>query len=174
MYYKKLKGEKVYLSPADIANEIPYMTRWLNEDEDLVYQNGFYRSLFNEDKVRDLLNKWNEGPYMFSIINEDDIFMGHVSLFNITDNSVTLGIYIASEFRNKGYGTEAIKLISDYIFDELNKRSIHLEAFSYNTKGIKFYQKLGFKACGIWHEERYAHGKYHDVVMMEYLRKDRI
>lgn len=174
MYYKRLLGNNVYLSPADIENELSSMTKWLNEDEDLIYQNGFYRSLFSEDKTRELLAKWHEGPYMFSIIRrQDDVFMGHISLFNINTYSVTLGIYMASEYRANGYGTEAMRLVMDYIFDELDIDNIHLEVFSYNTKGINFYKKLGFRLCGIWHDERYCRGQYHDVIMMEYQRKDR-
>ena len=171
MYYKKLKGEKVYLSPVDITNETPLMTKWLNEDEDLVYQNGFYRSVFNEDKTKALLEKWNEGPYMFSIVTNDDEFIGHISLFNMTTYSVTLGIYIASEYRHHGYGTEAMKLIKDYIFNELGYKNIHLEVFSYNKRAIKFYLALGYEICGIWHDERYAHGEYHDIILMEMRNK---
>lgn len=174
MYYKKLVGKRVYLSPADIDNEVKFMTKWLNEDEDLIYQNGFYRSLLGEGKVKEMLEKWNEGPYMFSIINENDEFMGHVSLFNTNGRSLTLGIYLADEFRSKGYGSEAMRLVCDYVFDELGYENIHLEVFSYNTGAIKFYKRAGFKICGVWHNERYAHGRLHDVIMMEYLKQDHL
>ena len=170
MYYRRLLGKKLYLSPADITNEYQTMTRWLNEDSDLIYQNDFYKRLLGEDKTRELLEKWNSGPYMFSIVREeDDVFMGHVSLFNISQHSVTLGIYLGPEYRAKGYGTEAIELIKKHVFDDLGYLSIHIEVLSYNTRAIKFYESLGFVICGTWHKERYASGKYHDVILMEYL-----
>ena len=40
MYYKKIKGKRVYLSPADIDNEAVILTKWFNEDED-----GFCNSI---------------------------------------------------------------------------------------------------------------------------------
>ena len=172
MYYRRLKGENLYLSPADIANEYHTMTKWLNEDRDLIYQNDFYRRLLGEDKTKEMLEKWNAGPYMFSIVrDEDDVFMGHVSLFNIAQHSVTLGIYLGPEYRAKGYGKEAMELIKKYIFDDLGYCSIHIEVLSYNTRAIKFYENLGFVICGTWHQERYAGGKYHDIILMEYLKQ---
>ena len=172
MYYRRLVGEKLYLSPADISNEYKTMTRWLNEDHDLIYQNDFYRRLLGEDKTKEMLENWSTGPYMFSVVrDEDDAFMGHVSLFNINQHSVTLGIYLGPEYRAKGYGKEAINLIKNYIFDDLGYRSIHIEVLSYNKRAIKFYKSLGFVICGIWHQERYAGGKYYDIILMEYLKE---
>ena len=55
MYYKKIVGERLYLSPVDIDNEVKTMTRWMNEDQDIAYFNGFYGSLLGEDKVRERL-----------------------------------------------------------------------------------------------------------------------
>ena len=72
MYYKKIKGKRVYLSPSDIDNEAVILTKWFNEDEDIASNNGFERGLLGIEKVREKLEKWNEGPYLFSIINNDN------------------------------------------------------------------------------------------------------
>ena len=56
----------------------------MNEDEELAIYNGFYGSLVGEEKVKEMLLKWNEGPFLFSIINlETNEFMGQVSFFGI-------------------------------------------------------------------------------------------
>ena len=175
MYYKKIVGERLYLSPVDIDNEVKTMTRWMNEDQDIAYFNGFYGSLLGEDKVRERLMKWNEGPFMFSIINlETDEFMGHISMFNMGPHelSSTMGIYIGEAYRNKGYGKEAIKLVIDYLFNTQRYNAIHLEVFGYNIKAQEVYKNLGFKECGRWHKVLYHLGEYHDVIMMELLKED--
>ena len=60
MYYKKIVGNNISLSPSDIEHEIPIMTKWLNEDEDIPNNNHFYVSLLGVNKVKELLEKWNE------------------------------------------------------------------------------------------------------------------
>ena len=175
MYYKKLIGEHLYLSPIDIENEVKPMTEWLNEDKDIAYFNSFYGSLLGEEKVREMMNKWNEGPFIFSIVSKDEnLFMGHVSLFGIDSHEqfATMGIYLGKEYRHHGYGQEAIHLLLKYVFDFQRFNAIHLEVFSFNENAIKAYQKLGFKECGRWHKVKYHQGENHDVVMMELLKED--
>lgn len=175
MYYKKLIGEKIYLSPMDIENESKIMTKWVNEDQEVAYFNGFYGSLLGEEKVKEMLNKWNEGPFSFSIVSLDkNEFVGHISLFGMDSHEqyATMGIYIGKEYRQKGYGKEAIQLLIDYAFTTQRFNAIHLEVYAYNTNAYQAYKKLGFVECGRWHQVRYHEGRSQDVILMELLRED--
>ena len=175
MYYKKIVGQHLYLSPMDIENEAEIMTRWLNEDRDIAYFNGFYGSLMGKDKISDMMSRWNEGPFVFSIVSlEDKSFMGHISLFNIASHElyVTMGIYLGEQYRHKGYGSEAIKLLCDYIFDTQRFNAIHLEVFGFNAHAVNAYKKAGFVECGRWHKALYHLGEYHDIILMELLKDD--
>lgn len=175
MYYKKLVGEHLYLSPIDLENEVKLMTKWLNEDEDIAYNNGFYGSLLGEEKIQNMMSKWNEGPFIFSIVNlKDDSFMGHVSLFDFGPHEqfATMGIYLGKEYRHQGLGQEAIRLLIQYVFATLRLNAIHLEVFSFNSHAIRSYEKMGFKECGRWHKALYHQGKSHDLIMMELLREN--
>lgn len=173
MYYKKIVGEHLYLSPIDLEHEVKIMTQWLNEDEDIAHYNGFYHSLLGEEKVREMMQKWNEGPYTFAMVSKvDDTFMGHITLFNLDSKMTygTMGIYLGKEFRGQGFSKEAIQLLKDYAFDYVGLKAIHLEVFGYNHKAYEVYQKLGFKECGRWHKVRYFNGEDHDVILMECLK----
>ena len=173
MYYRKIEGEKIYLSPMDKNNEIPLLTKCFNEDEAIAYNNGFISSISNEENISETVDKWNESGMIFSIINkETDEFMGHVSFFGADNNKtfITMGIYIAEEYRGNGYGLEAIKLSTEYMFRFHVYRSIHLEVFSYNEGAYRLYQKAGFKECGRFHNSRYFNGKFYDIILMEMLK----
>ncbi len=175
MYYKKLVGEHVYLSPVDIDNETKILTNWMNEDEELAIYNGFYGSLLGEEKVREMLLKWNEGPFLFSIVNkETNEFMGQVSYFGMDSHEqyITVGIFLGKEYRNKGYGKEAMNLSIDYLFNTQRFNAIHLEVFSYNQNAYEMYKKMGFVECGRWHKVRFHEGKSQDVILMELLREE--
>lgn len=52
------------------------------------------------------------------------------------------------ENRNKGYGTETLKLLISYGFDYLNLNNIMLSVYSFNGNAISCYKKVGFKEIG--------------------------
>ena len=175
MYYKKIIGDHLYLSPMDIDHEADIMTKWLNEDQDIAFNNGFYGSLLGKEKIVEMMNKWNEGPFSFSIVSFDkNEFMGHISLFGMDahEQYATMGIYLGKEYRRHGYGKEAIQLLVNYAFNTQRYNAIHLEVFGFNTHAVETYKKLGFVECGRWHKAKYHLGEYHDVILMELLKQD--
>ena len=48
MYYKRLIGTNIYLSPSDKENEKNILIKWFNEDTDIINNNNFSRLLVSE------------------------------------------------------------------------------------------------------------------------------
>ena len=85
----------------------------------------------------------------------------------------TVGIYIGDkDFRGKGYGTEAMKLLIEFIFSEMNINRIQLFVFSFNERAIKSYKKNGFVEEGRLKQSIFRNGKYYDEIIMGLLRED--
>lgn len=72
----------------------------------------------------------------------------------------------------KGYGTEATALMLDYGFTILGLHNILLRVFSYNQRGIRAYQRAGFREIGRRREAHRFGGRAYDVVMMDCLATD--
>ena len=78
---------------------------------------------------------------------EDDKPIGHVILLRIDHrNSDTwVGIGMGEpDYRGKGYGTDAMKVILRYAFQELNMHRVSLDAARANAWAIRSYEKCGF------------------------------
>nr|WP_206076217.1 GNAT family protein [Marinitoga lauensis] len=73
---------------------------------------------------------------------------------------------------NNGYGTEAMKLLVNFIFDEMNINKVKLHVFSFNKRAIRSYEKVGFKVEGVLREQIFREGKYHDEIIMGILRRE--
>lgn len=104
------------------------------------------------EKEKEFLEKHIADEATFNIVtlNEDKL-IGSISLENIdhTNRRATLGIFIGDrEEREKGYGTEAIRLILDYGFNYLNLNNINLDVMEFNDRAIACYKKCGFKEIG--------------------------
>ena len=80
---------------------------------------------------------------------DDDRIIGEIGLDGIrwTHGDCFVGIGLGErEFWGKGYGTDAMKIILRYAFTELNLRRVTLDVFEYNPRGVRSYEKVGFRA----------------------------
>ena len=173
-YFKKIIGERVYLSPINIDDAEVY-TKWLN-DYDVSGNLNNYRmmiSLSGEKKILEELVI--EGHNYAIILAKDNTLIGNVGLMAIDNiNRVaTVGLFIGeSENRGKGYGSEALRLILDFGFKTLNLHNIMLNVNSDNEQGIACYKKVGFNEFGRRKDAVYKNGKYIDLLYMEILDSD--
>ncbi|EPD51047.1 GNAT family protein [Paenisporosarcina sp. FSL H8-0542] len=76
-----------------------------------------------------------------------------------------LSIALGPEFHGKGFGKEAMQLLMNYGFNELNLHRLQLTVFGYNVGAIKLYESLGFKPEGTFREFLQRNGKRHDMYL---------
>src|SRR5690554_2899112 len=74
------------------------------------------------------------------------------------------------EVWGKGYGSEAMKLLLDFGFLEMNLHRISLRVFSFNGGAIKLYEELGFQQEGRAREAIFRDGVWHDIIHMAILQ----
>ncbi len=148
----------------------------------------------NDPEVKRLLNpnipylitleeeqKWVDGQssfkdtYNFAIETiEGNKYIGGCGINNIDwKNSVAVvGIMIGDKnYWGKGYGTDAMKTLVRFIFEQMNIHKIKLNVFSYNERAIKSYEKCGFRIEGKLLQEIYRDGKYYDDIIMGLIRE---
>lgn len=84
-----------------------------------------------------------------------------------------LGIVIGKkEEHGKGYGTEALKLVCDFAFNQLRLNRVELICWDFNAKGRRAYEKVGFVQEGVRRSKRYRNGMFHDEICYGLLKKD--
>jgi RimJ/RimL family protein N-acetyltransferase len=76
------------------------------------------------------------------------------------------------KYRNNGYGRDAIEVLLEYCFTELNLNRIWLITYVYNQEAIRFYEKSGFSKEGLLRQIQFTKGEYHDGVILAILKKD--
>ena len=171
-YFKKIVGERLYLSPMNVEDAETYVN-WLS-DRKVTDNLGMTSSVVRVPGEKEYIESKKNNDYDFSIVLNDDTIIGNISLMHVdlVSGKATLGIFIGDEEnRNKGYGTEAIKLLVDYGFNILRLHNIDLNVFDFNEGAIKSYKKAGFKEYGRRHESYFLDGKYHDEISMEIINE---
>lgn len=105
-------------------------------------------------------SKLKENSIIFSMIEkETNKFIGNIEIMRINNNIGEMGIAITPNQQNKHFGQEAIKRFIEYSFNDLGLDGLELNVFSFNSRGIRCYEKVGFIKDG--------HGKTDDEIHMK-------
>ncbi len=91
--------------------------------------------------------------------------LGTIDLFNFQPISrrVTVGIIINERQRRKGFATEALDLIINYCFDQLNLHQINAGILENNLPSIRLFESKGFILTGQQKDWVRASGKWLDL-----------
>lgn len=101
--------------------------------------------------------------------------IGFVALFDIKypNASAMFALGIGDpDFRGRGYGGEALRLMLDYAFDELNMYRVGLRVMAYNEAAIKVYEKIGFTREGTQRGAVWREGLRYDIYFYGILRDE--
>ena len=94
--------------------------------------------------------------------------IGNCVYYNVdrAKGEVELGIMIGEhDCWDKGYGTDAVNTLVDYLFQELWLQRIHLKTLDWNGRAQRCFLKCGFAPCG----QRVENGNH--FLLMELKRK---
>lgn len=158
--------------------DIPIRINYINDPEickNLTPDIPYPVTLHEEEKWFQSINTLSDS-YKFAIETlEDKQFIGGCSINGVDwKNSVaTVGIFIGDkDYRGKGYGSDAMRVLMDFIFMQMNINKIRLTVYSYNESAIKCYERCGYKIEGTLRQEIYRDGKYYDKLYMGLLKAE--
>jgi RimJ/RimL family protein N-acetyltransferase len=104
--------------------------------------------------------------HSFAIETLDGKHIGNCVYYNETKEEAELGIMIGNrDYWDKGYGTDALATLIDYIFLKTNLKRLYLKTLDWNHRAQKCFQKCGFTPYGHLLKDG------HNFVLMELHRK---
>lgn len=101
-------------------------------------------------------------------ITHDGILVGIIGLsdFNRIDRNAHVGYWISGEHRNRGFASEALRLICGYARDDLNLVRLHTKVMDINTASLRVLMKNGFKVEGYEQKSFFQEGTFHDMFLL--------
>ena len=85
--------------------------------------------------------------------------------------SLAVGIYDPARL-GKGLGTETVRLVLAYAFEDLGLHRIGIRVLAFNTRAIRCYAKCGFVIEGREREAALVGGERYDDVIMGLLARE--
>ena len=168
-------GERICLRPVEIE-EGPQFQGWLNNPENHQYLQRF-RPLDGVEERRwlETLHERKEDHVFGIALREGQRLIGNCGLHGATlpNRTAQLGILIGvPECQGKGFGAEAIRLLLDYGFATLGLHRIALHVYANNRRGIRCYEKCGFRHEGTLREARWWGAQWWDILEYAILEQE--
>lgn len=176
MNAEKFTGKLVRLAALDIEKVPEIWARWNRDSEYQQLLDWGPSKIYTMSQIKEWLEKSGSRSCCFSIHSlEDDQVIGFVELdgLNFTGGDGWVGIGIGErDFWGKGYGTDAMRVLLRFAFEELNLNRVSLNVFEYNERAIKSYQKIGFQIEGRQRQALNRFDRRWDLIYMGILRSE--
>lgn len=176
-------GERIRFRAPE-RDDLPLFVGWLNDPEvrhgiamflpmSLVSEEAWFENMLKHPATEQVLVIEARSPDPQG--QERWTTIGTCSFMDIDwrSRNAEFGILIGEKsYWNKGFGTEAVKLLVRHGFQTLNLHRIWLRVFATNPRAIKAYEKAGFTHEGTQRQAEYIDGAYVDVLLMSILRPE--
>jgi len=163
-----LEGKLVRLRAREPEDE-PYYHRWINDPEVSRYLAARYP--FSHAQEREFIaTPPGYSHFVAAVVTlAEGRLIGDVELRHVQpeNRSAELGIMIGErEYRGRGYGTDTMRTLCRFAFEQMNLHRIELFVFADHQQAISVYERVGFRVEGRRRDAIYKHGRYHDMLVM--------
>ncbi len=134
-------------------NELEYRRHLISDNETMNYNIGYgydgtgcyYQTI---EQVKEWYKNWNNGTdnyYAYIIRKDDNIPIGEVDIhWSGYCQKHIIGIVIEAKYCGKGYAEEALSLLCNVAFEELNLDKIYDDFPATRIAAEKLFSKVGF------------------------------
>ena len=170
----KLKGNLCFLRALE-PRDLEFLYKIENDTS--VWEISGTTAPYSKHILKQYLNNAHKDIYeakqlRLVICDYDDRAIGLIDLFDFDpkNHRAGLGVIILAEGdRNKGVGTEAISLVTDYAFSILELHQVYANVMAGNKASIHLFTKLGFARVGTKRHWIYSNGEFKDEILFQKL-----
>lgn len=155
-----------------------FMLEWMHDPD---IQKNFRRNMLNYriENVKEFIKKAEIEPVNgrsihFAVVDENDEYLGTVSLKDYDDQSkcAEYAISLRKKAQGRGIGKKATEDILKYAFETCGMSRVFLNVLAENQRAIKLYEKCGFVYEGTFRKHLFLNGRFVDLNWYGILREE--
>ncbi|MCF8009359.1 MAG: GNAT family N-acetyltransferase [Halanaerobiales bacterium] len=169
-------GNKIMLREYK-QDDLNNIMAWINDPETVKFLSDTFLYPQSKSQVQGFLDQAMSKDWKGFVISDRETgdYIGQIDYIKIDHKNrygeIALVIGDPNN-RSKGIGREAMELMINFGFEQLNLNRIELSCYDYNKRAIKLYKNLGFKEEGVRRKRRYYNNKYNDELKFSLLREE--
>jgi ribosomal-protein-alanine N-acetyltransferase len=169
LVFEMLEGESIRLK--------------LGDKEDLDFFVGFWNNLNYYGDCEPVMEQMTKAEAekrfadtskkaTFIVQKKDGTAIGLMVYFGQSSGSITIGYAIEPIEHGKGYGTEALQLMVDYLFLAKEIHRVQANTDPENKVSQRILEKVGFKKEGVSRKSSFVRGHWRDECHYSILREE--
>jgi ribosomal-protein-alanine N-acetyltransferase len=166
-----LEGKNVNLRIME-KEDLPLLAEWFNRPE----VSGEYTPLrqMSKTEAEKIVESPNERkPFIIEKKDGNKIgFITHFYVLHIAGRQLEIGYSLVPNERGKGYCSEAVKIMVDYLFLSKDIGRIQAQTDPRNVASQKVLEKVGFKKEGTLRRNFFMRGEWRDAYIYSILREE--
>jgi len=176
-----LAGDRVVLRPFDVSQDIGAIREMLQDPDALKLTGGIHdpgeQARWDDAadaRCREWYDSSKDQPDRLDLAiadQENGRCVGEV-VFNewsAAGNCCNFRVMMGPGGRDRGLGTEAIRMFIGYGFEQLGLRRISLDVLAFNPRARRVYEKVGFVTEGVLREQHRWREEWIDDILMSIL-----
>jgi RimJ/RimL family protein N-acetyltransferase len=162
-----LEGQLVNLKVVE-KDDLPLLADWSNN---LEFFSDMWFPQMSKKEWEKRYDSFTADTKWFFIEKKDGMKIGTVFHF-LNGNYMEIGYILAPNERKRGYGSEAVRIIVDYLF--LSKELVRVQAITGvdNFASCRVLEKAGFTKEGIMRKSGFIRGEWKDGCLYSILREE--
>ncbi|MBB6730274.1 GNAT family N-acetyltransferase [Cohnella zeiphila] len=171
-------GEKIMLREYRLEDLVP-IRAWVNDPEVVESLSDIFlypQTLESTESYLRMMMEPRPDCRGFIIADaQTQLYIGQINLDAIDwKNRVgRIGIVIGSPERfGRGYGTEAMRLLVRFAFEQMGLNRLELDVYDFNERALRCYRSCGFREEGRLRQKLFKNGHYVDIIPMGLLRSE--
>jgi RimJ/RimL family protein N-acetyltransferase len=162
-----LSGQLVDLNVVE-RDDLVMVARWYN-DLDFVGEFEPFHQGSLADTERQFAEKKDSDWFIVS--SKDGEPVGFACAFKV-QGAYGIGYMLVPEARGRGYGSEAVRILVDYVFLHHDVPRVQAETHPDNTASQRVLEKAGFRKEGILRAKFFSRGVWRHTAMWSIIRED--
>ena len=173
----RLESERLILRTTD-SNDKTELFAYRSDKETNKYQGWIPETIEDVETFIGKIAKHINEPgswFQFSIIEkESQKIVGDLGLhfWDKENKQVEIGCTLNKKYQNKGYATESLRTVINYLFAGLNKHRIFASIDPNNENSIRLFERIGFRKEAHFVESLFINGKWEDDLIYSLIEKD--
>ena len=172
-----LKGTNIYLralEPQDL--EFVYAI----ENNESVWEVSNTQTPYSRFLIKQYLENAHQDIYeakqlrLAICLNNSQEAIGLIDLFDFDpkNNRAGVGLVIADlASRNKGIGSEALELVINYSFQQLQLHQLYANIGTENLPSLSLFTTFGFEKIGVKKDWNFTNNSFHDEILLQLIKK---
>ena len=167
-----LKGEHIYLRALE-PDDLDFV--YEIENDETIWELSNTITPFSKHVLTEYLANSHRDIYdvkqlRLVISNYENEAVGMIDLFDFDFKNKRAGVGIIvkkSEDRNKGYGGDALKLLTQYCKNHLDLHQLYCNISEENKASLKLFQNQGFEIVGLKKDWNFINGDFENEYLLQ-------